>query len=242
VRFLGSSRAPALTLAAGATAVELRGLEFVVDGGDAIVASAGARAAFFDCRVTGACDQLLVADGARLAFTGLIGSGRIAVRSGDVSFDSCSLAAQAPVLSVHQASVNLARTRIAGTGDAAVVVMAGGEAVLDAVAIEGPSAAIGLDVVGGAVTVRDVAVSARGIGVRCEGATVALVDGLTVHAGEIGIGWSGTFQRGWRWFNLGISATEPHRGLDPVAEALVGAAGSGGARQQRLRQIPVATP
>ena len=108
---------------------------------------------------------------------------------------------------------------------------------LDAVVVEpSTTAEVGIDLGAGvSVTMRDVSVNGVTTGVRCDGARLPAINGLSVSASDTGLWWRGQRDPGWSWERLQFQAPKPVQGLDlPPA----GTAADEGARPERLGLVP----
>jgi len=217
----------------GLTGFTLTGIEILHPQGTAIEAMAGARATVSGCVISGA----VVAHGAHLVLRTLIIRGTLMLDlQGTVTMED-SLVLHQPAIHLRDGRAEIVRSRLVGGGHGAVVQALSGQLDLDAVVVEpSTTAEVGIDLGAGvSVTMRDVSVNGVTTGVRCDGARLPAINGLSVSASDTGLWWRGQRDPGWSWERLQFQAPKPVQGLDlPPA----GTAADEGARPERLGLVP----
>jgi len=179
----------------------------------------------------------VVAHGAHLVLRTLIIRGTLMLDlQGTVTMED-SLVLHQPAIHLRDGRAEIVRSRLVGGGPGAVVQALSGQLDLDAVVVEpSTTAEVGIDLGAGvSVTMRDVSVNGVTTGVRCDGARLPAINGLSVSASDTGLWWRGQRDPGWSWERLQFQAPKPVQGLDlPPA----GTAADEGARPERLGLVP----
>lgn len=213
----------------GLTGFTLTGIEIVHPHGTAVEAMAGARATVSGCVISGE----VAVHGAHLELRNLtLRGGLMLDLQGTVTMED-SLVVHQPAIHLRDGRAEVVRSRLVGGGAGAVVQALSGQLDMDAVVVE-PSTTTdtGLDLGAGvSATLRDVSVHGVATGVRCDGARLPAINGLTVKASETGLWWRGPRDPGWSWERLQFQAPKPVQGLELPA---VGE----GARPERLGLVP----
>jgi hypothetical protein len=157
---------------------------------------------------------------------------------GAIAMEDC-VVDHLPAIVLHDGRIEITRSRLGGqsqggSGASPVILAINGQLDLDAVIIEpAVSGMTGLELRGGAnVTLRDVAIRGVAMGVKCDGARIPAINGLTVTAVDVGLSWRGTRDPAWSWERLQLQAAKPSQGLELEAT-------TEGARPERLGLVPV---
>ncbi len=213
----------------GLTGFTLSGVEIIHPDGIAVEAMAGARATMSDCTISGQ----VAAHGAHLVLrTMTLRGGVLLDLQGTVMMED-SLVTQQPAIHLRDGRAEVVRSRLVGGGPGAVVQALSGQLDMDAVVVEPATVAdIGLDLGAGvSATLRDVSVHRVTTGVRCDGARLPAINGLSVSASDTGLWWRGQRDPAWSWQRLQFQAPKAVQGLElPTA--------SEGARPERLGLVP----
>jgi len=215
----------------GLTGFSLAGIDLVHARGIALEAVAGARASVNGGSITGQ----VVSNGAHLALRAVtVHGGLVLDLQGSISCEDGRID-HLPAVHLRDGRVELVRTRLGGSGSGPLVLALNGQLDLDAVVVEPATPGdVGIDLGAGVTaTLRDVAVRGVATGVRCDGARLPAINGLSVTASGTGLWWRGSRDPAWSWDRLHLKAPKPVEGLDLPSAAE-------GARPERLGLVPQA--
>ena len=243
---------PLVRFEPGLTGFSLSDIELAHPDGVALEAMGGTRATVSGGKIAGQ----IISNGAQLSLRALTLKGGVVVDlQGAIAIEDC-VVDHLPAITLHDGRIEIARSRfsshsprshspsnnslgnnspgLSNTGTESAILAINGQLDLDAVIIEpAVSGTTGLDLRGGvSATLRDVAIRGVAIGVKCDGARVPAINGLSITAADVGLWWRGTRDPTWSWERLHVQASKPAHGLElkVVAE---------GARPERLGLVPV---